>query len=636
MKNQPIIYLMGVSGSGKSTIGKMLSAKTGIPFFDGDDLHPEANVKKMASGQSLNDDDRAGWLEKIHILAARQINTNGAIIVCSALKKKYRDLLADGLPNIYWVHLHGEQRIILERMKKRKGHFMPPALLQSQFDTLELPENALQVNIEDSPKEIVFKIMDTLNLSNNQSEFALLGLGVMGKSLARNLARNGFRLSLFNRHVDGVEEKVAERFVNEFPELKDAQGFDDLEKFVASIEQPRRIFLMVNAGPAVDAVINNLLPHLAEGDVIIEGGNSHYRDTERRSSELKKQGIHLIGCGVSGGEKGALEGPSIMPGGESDAYSQVSSYLEKIAAKDAHGKACCGHIGKGGAGHFVKMVHNGIEYAEMQLLAEVYQVLKNVNGWSNEKIANLLSLWNEGDLNSYLLEITIDILRKKEGDNYLLDFVLDKAGNKGTGSWTTVAAAELGVPTTMITAALFARYLSAFKSERVKANEHFSFGKLSTIKHTYAQDLESTYRLARIINHHQGIHLISAASEQYEWSLNLSELARIWTNGCIIRSKLMVDLISVLSETNRILTHSFFTEKIKEVRPIMAKTVGQIIMDGENVPCLTAASNFLNGYSSSQSSANMIQAQRDCFGAHTYRRVDEPEDQSFHSQWQNK
>lgn len=463
------------------------------------------------------------------------------------------------------------------------------------------------------------------------SEFGLIGLGVMGKSLSRNLANNGFKLSLYNRHVQDVEMDVAKNFITEFPELKSSLGFDRMNSFVNSLSSPRKIMLMVNAGSAVDAVIAELKPLLAAGDVIIDGGNSHYKETDRRSKELAASGIEFIGTGVSGGEEGALKGPSIMPGGSFSAYKKVAPYLERIAARDDNGNGCCAHVGKGGAGHFVKMVHNGIEYAEMQLIAECYSLLRYVGGYSLDHIADIFEEWCDGELSSYLLEISHQILRKQERGERIIDIILDKAGNKGTGSWTTIAAAELGVPITMITAALFARYTSAYKSERVRASEKYSQSIVKNVIDVEA--LKQSYAIARIANHHQGLHLIDAASISYDWNLNFSEIARIWTNGCIIRSELMKSLIKILESTQRLMQNRAIINKVEEGRKYLASIVATAHLSHCSVPCLSAAGDFINTYTQAQSSANMIQAQRDFFGAHTYKRVDDPTGPSHHTIW---
>ena len=463
-----------------------------------------------------------------------------------------------------------------------------------------------------------------------QSTFGIIGLGVMGKSLARNMANQDIRLSLYNRHEKGVEENVAIDFISNFPALQQAKGFESLNEFVQSLERPRKILLMIKAGAAIDHILKTIKPFLVEGDIIIDGGNSHYKNTQRRINDLLPQKIHLIGCGVSGGEEGALKGPSIMPGGDKDAYNNIAPFLEKIAAKDKYGNPCCTYIGDDGSGHFIKMVHNGIEYAEMQLLAETYSILRFGKNKTPDEIANIFEKWSGTHLDGYLLEITTKILRKKENGTWLIDNILDQAGNKGTGSWTTIAAAELGVPITMITAALFARYLSAFKEERTNADNLYKINRQNNNTEINIEQLKNAYYIARLINHHQGIHLIADAAKEYGWELHLPEIARIWTNGCIIRSVLMEELIGILQKTNRVLTHSYIVDFIKKHQNDLSAIVNTTILTGINIPCFTAAINFLNGYTNAQSSANIIQAQRDFFGAHTFKRLDDPSGKSHH------
>jgi len=522
-----VIFIMGVSGCGKSTIGKLLAQELDIPFFDGDDFHPEANIKKMSNGQPLNDDDRQGWLETLNNLAKKQLTKNSCVIVCSALKQKYRDTLSLNIKTeTKWVYLSGSFDQIFERLNSRDNHFMPSELLKSQFDTLEEPKDALRVDIGLTPENIIKTIKHELM---NTSEFGLFGLGVMGKSLCRNLANNGFKIAMFNRHVDGVEVDVAKNFKANYPELSEASAFDDISAFVTSLQTPRKIMLMVNAGKTIDFVIEDLLPHLSENDILIDGGNSNYLKTKERCDYLKTKGIHFIGTGVSGGEEGALKGPSIMPSGDLEAYNSIRPFLEKISAKDKNNLPCCTYVGPEGSGHFIKMVHNGVEYVEMQLLAEVVTILE-ASGQNLDQIADVLDTWKT-TANSYLLEITIDILRKKEGDDYLVKKILDKAGNKGTGNWTTIASAELGVPSTLIASALFARYTSFYKDERIQLNTNFKTEITSDLNLSVVEVLEA-YQFARIINHYQGFKLINEASNKFSWDLNLSEIARIWTNRC--------------------------------------------------------------------------------------------------------
>tara|TARA_R110002050_G_scaffold273113_2_gene417140 strand:- start:42316 stop:44175 length:1860 start_codon:yes stop_codon:yes gene_type:complete len=618
---------MGVSGSGKSTIGKLLAQELVIPFFDGDDFHPESNISKMSTGEALNDDDRLGWLQTLNKLAIKQLKNNSCVVVCSALKKSYRDILNNAIENSSkWIFLHGSFEKIADRINKRQDHFMTSDLLKSQFDTLEEPKNAIKIDISLTPEDMVEMIKKALI---DKSEFGLFGLGVMGKSLSRNLAKNGFEISIFNRHVDTIEEDVANKFRNEYEELSSALPFDNIEYFVNSLQTPRKIMLMVNAGKIIDLVIQDLLPFLSEGDILIDGGNSNYNKTKERFDYLKSKNIHFVGAGVSGGEEGALKGPSIMPGGDKEIYKEIKPYLEGIAARDKNNFPCCAYIGTEGSGHFVKMVHNGIEYVEMQLLAEVFTLLKAL-GNNPDQIASVLELWKE-TTNSYLLEITIDILRKKDGDDWLINKIMDKAGNKGTGNWTTIATAQLGVPSTMIASALFARYTSFYKEERLTAS--INIESYSSKLDLTNEDILRAYQFARIINHYQGFKLINEASKSYKWDLNLSELARIWTNGCIIKSNLMIELVSVFKTTNNMLTNKNIIKQINTLKPSVKKVVSQCVLNELSISSLSESINFLNSFSIAKSSANLIQAQRDYFGAHTYQRIDDNSGEFYHTNW---
>ncbi|MGS2765156.1 NADP-dependent phosphogluconate dehydrogenase [Sinomicrobium sp. M5D2P9] len=627
MKRPLAIFIMGVSGSGKTTIGKLLSQKTQFPFFDGDDYHPEENRKKMASGTPLDDNDRKGWLEALNQLAAEKLQSGSCIIACSALKESYRDILKEGLETqVRFVYLKGSHAQILSRLQSRQGHFMPPSLLTSQFETLETPVEAITTDIALEPEQIVSEIMETLI---KKTEFGLVGLGVMGKSLCRNLASKGFRVSMYNRHVAGQEENVAANFKSEHPELQDSLSFDNLEAFVDSLQTPRKILLMVPAGKPTDLLLEELIPLLSENDTVIDGGNSHYTDTRKRSESSAAHHIKFIGCGVSGGEEGALNGPSLMPGGDAAAYKGIQPFLEAIAAKDRDGKPCCTYIGPEGSGHFVKMVHNGIEYAEMQLLAEVYYLLAQT-GKNPDGIAEILEPWKK-EVNSFLLEITTDILRTKENDDWLIDKILDKAGNKGTGNWTAIATAELGIPATMIVSSLFARYISAFKTDR-EAMEA-AYGNRQKAPDIDEETVFHAYRAARLINHYQGFRLLQEASDVHQWQLNLPELARIWTNGCIIRSDLMERLPGILKSHDNILLHPEIISSLKAWRPSLTRLVSACVDSTVPVPVLSEAVNFFNGFTSSRLSANLIQAQRDYFGAHTYRRNDDGGEIIHHTNW---
>lgn len=618
---------MGVSGAGKSSVGQALSKSLKLPFYDGDDYHPQANIDKMRQGIPLEDSDRWGWLKNLNQLAKEALKKEGAVMVCSALKEVYRQELSKDLSTACeWIYLKGSYELILERIQARAGHFMPPELLQSQFNTLEAPKNAIEINVSAPLSEII----QTLEMRlNEQKEFGLFGLGVMGKSLARNLARNGFKIALFNRHLAGVEEGVAKNFKDDFSDLKEAAAFDEIAAFVNALETPRKIMLMVNAGPIVDHVIEDLLPFLSKGDILIDGGNSNYKDSKRRLDYLSSRQIQFIGAGVSGGEEGALTGPSIMPGGSKEAYASIQPYLEAIAAKGEDGKPCCSYIGEEGSGHFVKMVHNGIEYVEMELLAEMYAILTTL-GKNPAEIANIFESWKSVS-NSYLLEITIDILRKKEGDTPLVEKILDVAANKGTGNWTTIATAELGVPSTLIANALFARFTSSFKTQRQKVAAIFKHStEVQTIE---VADLLKAYHFARIINHYQGFQLISEAAKTYQWNIVLSELARVWTNGCIIKSDLMKKLVPLLKESNDLLDAPSLQNELLLLKPIANKVVAQCILSEIPTSSLSESVNFLNQLKTDRSAANIIQAQRDYFGAHTYKRIHDPLQKNHHTIW---
>lgn len=621
---------MGVSGCGKSTIGKLLANDLNIPFFDGDDFHSKNNIAKMSNGQPLNDDDRQGWLEALNSFVKKQLTKNNCIIACSALKQKYRSTLSLGFEHYTnWVYLHGNFEKIYRRLSKRTNHFMSLELLKSQFDTLEEPKNALKIDASLTPKQII----ETIKIEvKKTSEFGLFGLGVMGKSLCRNLANKGFKISMFNRHVDGVEVDIAKNFKTQFTELSEALAFDDISAFINSLQQPRRIMLMVNAGKTIDDVIEDLLPHLSENDILVDGGNSNYKKTKERQDYLKSKNIHFIGVGISGGEEGALKGPSIMPSGDKEAYKLLEPFLKTIAATDQNNLPCCTYVGTEGSGHFVKMVHNGIEYVEMQLLAEVCTILKAL-GQNPDEIAKTLESW-KSITNSYLLDITVSIFRKKEEHQWLVNKILDKAGNKGTGNWATIASAELGVPSTLIASALFSRYISFYKEERTQLNKNFKKDNKFKPNLTVNEILHA-YQFARIINHYQGFKLMAEASNKFQWNLNLSEIARTWTNGSIIKSILMQDLVEVFKDTTNILTHSKFINLVNQYKPSAKKVIVQCVLNNITTPSLSEAVQFLNGITTAYASANVIQAQRDYFGAHTYKRLDDDTDKNYHTIWKN-
>lgn len=626
-----IYIIIGVSGVGKTTIGKALALTRDMSFVDADNFHPKANIDKMTNGSALTDTDRLPWLKELNNYLKAHEKACNIVLACSALKESYRVLLSSDLVSeVQWISLSGDPTLIHMRMTMR-DHFMPLELLKSQLDTFEKPDYGLQIDVALSQNEILETINKHIAMKD-QAQIGLIGLGVMGKSLSRNIARNNFKINVYNRHVSGKEEDVAKVFVKQYPELNQAKAYDDLPSFISSLSLPRKIILMVNAGQAVDAVIKELLPLLSADDIIIDGGNSHYKDTEKRYKFLNEKGIRFIGSGVSGGEEGALKGPSIMPGGSRSGYQEVSTILETIAAKDRHNKSCCAFIGEAGAGHFVKMVHNGIEYAEMQLIAEIYGILRFSQKKSPTEISEIFDQWCQTDTSSYLLEITAAILRKKEGEDYLIDFILDAAGNKGTGSWTTIAACELGVAIPTITAALYARYQSADIIKRQEAS-HLFMNAPAAQSLLNIVNLKIAYQQARLINHHQGYALIQAAAKEYSWNMDYTELSRIWTNGCIIRSELMEKIAANIAVSTSIVLNPGLNSIILDHPHALKELISFTSRTSLSTPCLSSALQYLNGFTEKRSLANIIQAQRDYFGAHTYERTDTPRGQKHHTQW---
>ena len=620
--SKPVYIIMGVSGCGKTTVGKLWAQEASLPFFDADDFHPQANIDKMANGLPLNDTDRQPWLQRMAKEAKEWSETSGAVLACSALKEDYRQLL-ESTTAINWIFLSGSFETIYKRMQARSGHYMKPEMLQSQFDALEAPAYGLILDIEQPVDELVGQIKEKY-LMQVKSTIGLYGLGVMGTSLARNIAGKGWSLSVHNRTTAGEERRV-DNYLETYGNDK-TQGFKDVAAFVASLEQPRKIIVMVPAGKAIDTVIDQLSPLMDADDLLMDCGNSQFELTNARMEKLGAKGIHFYGVGVSGGEKGALEGPSIMIGGDTASYPIVAPILESIAAKDAHGKACAALVGPQGSGHFVKMIHNGIEYAEMQLLAELYALLRP--SMDNEAMADLFDGWNQGPDNSFLLQITAQILRKKEKDVYLLDKVLDQAANKGTGSWSSQLALQLGIPNNMMSAAVFARYVSAFKANRTV----WAVAPKEIETTIDLEQIAAAYHTARLINHHQGFELIRLAAENYGWQIDLSETARIWTRGCIIQSNLMENLVATLGKQQSILEAPEIRESVHSNEPKLNYLLQLGLAQRIALPCFSAAWNYWLGMTSANGPANMIQAQRDHFGGHTYRRTDK--DGSFTSNWE--
>jgi 6-phosphogluconate dehydrogenase len=614
--------IMGVSGSGKTTVGKLLAEKLDLPFYDADAFHPQANIDKMSQGTPLDDNDRRPWLETL-----QQVISNweeGGVLACSALKESYRELLSTN-NQIEWIYLKGDFETIRNRMEKR-DHFMKPDLLQSQFDDLEPPSYGVHISMNQDLEEIISQILQSLP-SKSLSQFGIIGMGVMGRSLAKNALSKGISVSVFNRYNE-TEKEVIPQFLTEVKDFQ-AQGYTELTEFVASLESPKKILLMVPAGDPVDEMIHRLMPLLTANDIVMDGGNSHYLDTQRRELLLQKQGMNYLGIGISGGEQGALKGPSMMVGGAQKPFHLAKPILDVIAAKDDQGNSCAAHLGPNGAGHFIKTIHNGIEYGEMQLLAEVYAILRpNLN---NEEIANVLTEWNQGELSGYLLEITIDILQKREGTDYLLDKVLDKAVGKGTGTWSGLSALELGMPTSIMIAAVLARSLSNLKVQREQLSKQLE--NLPFVATMDIEKLRSAYQFARIINHHQGLQLIAVKSKEQEWNVDLTEVVRIWTNGCILRSNLLKMLIPLLRSSNDLLNHSEVFKQLRQSETDLSEVLLIGMEQRTPLPCFSNALQYWYGMTEQSSSANLIQAQRDAFGAHSYKRIDRPENESFTTNW---
>ncbi len=459
------------------------------------------------------------------------------------------------------------------------------------------------------------------------NNIGVYGLGVMGQSLARNIMQHGFSVAVYN-----IETEITSQFAQKYPKLN---GYESLNDFVNSLEKPRKIILMVTAGHVVDSVIASLKPLLAKGDILIDCGNSYYEDTQRRMQTLQQDGLYLIGSGVSGGEKGALHGPSIMPSGDYEAYCEIADIFTAIAAKNEDGTACCTYIGKEGAGHFVKMVHNGIEYADMQLLAELYAILKRLYPKDRAAVQKAFHQLNQHSLASYLLDITEDILQKKEQEEWLLDKVLDVARQKGTGKWTACVSLEYGVPVPSLLEAVEARFLSSMKEERIYGGKCYGCAEEEEAENEdLAACLYQAMLLAKTSIYAQGFSLISTVNTECSYGIDLKQLAVIWQNGCIIKSEFLKDIYHAYdreSNLQNLLVADVFTNNVKQGREAMQRVIQFGMQKGLYIPVLCSAMNYVNGYTTASLETNLIQAQRDCFGAHTYERVDQAG--VFHSDW---
>jgi 6-phosphogluconate dehydrogenase len=467
-----------------------------------------------------------------------------------------------------------------------------------------------------------------------KADIGLIGLAVMGENLVLNMESKGFSVAVYNRTVSKVEA-----FVQGRGKGKKITGCTSPAELAASLSKPRKAMIMVKAGAAVDDTISQLLAVFEKGDIIIDGGNSNYQDTIRRTALVESRGLLYIGTGVSGGEEGALTGPSIMPGGSPAAWPVVKPILQGISAKVEGNLPCCDWVGENGAGHFVKMVHNGIEYGDMQLICETYDLLKSLLGLGAGEMRDVFDQWNRGNLNSYLIEITRDILGYQDADGQpLVEKVLDTAGQKGTGKWTGIAALEFGVPLTLIGEAVFSRCLSAAKSERVRASKVFSGPKITAPadKKAFIQDLEKALYAAKVVSYAQGYLLMREAAREYKWNLNYGGIALMWRGGCIIRSVFLGKIKEAFDkkpDLENLLLDPFFTKIIEDAQAPWRRVLAAAIQNGVPAPALTSALAYFDGYRKERLPANLLQAQRDYFGAHTYERVDKPRGEFFHTNW---
>jgi len=468
-----------------------------------------------------------------------------------------------------------------------------------------------------------------------EQDFGIVGMAVMGQNLALNVESKGFSVAVYNRTGSKTEEFHKNRCQG-----KNIVPTYTIEEFVNSLKKPRRIMIMVKAGSPVDDIIGQLKPHLSAGDVLIDGGNSFFQDTERRSKELEADGILYIGTGVSGGEEGALHGPSLMPGGQREAYDLIEPIFTKIAAH-VNGDPCCTYIGPGGAGHYVKMVHNGVEYSDMELIAESYYLMKYVLGLSSEELHQVFSEWNKGDLNSYLIQITADIFARKDEETGqpLVEMILDKAGQKGTGKWTSQNALDLGIPTPSIAEAVFARCISALKDERVEASKVLKGPevKFTGDRDEFIKKIHDALYASKVCSYAQGFALMRATREEYGWNLNLGEIAMIWRGGCIIRAHFLHRIKEAFDENpdlKNLLLAPYFKDIIDRTQENWRYVVSQAALLGIPIPAFSSALSYYDAYRRERLPANLIQAQRDYFGAHTYERIDK--EGSFHTEWLSK
>jgi 6-phosphogluconate dehydrogenase len=472
-------------------------------------------------------------------------------------------------------------------------------------------------------------------MPNATCDIGLIGLAVMGQNLVLNMNDHGYKVAVFNRTTSKVDEFLAN-------EAKGTQvvGTHSIPELVQVLKRPRRVMLMVKAGDTVDQMIDQVAPHLEQGDIIIDGGNSHFPDTNRRTKTLNEKGILFIGTGVSGGEEGARFGPSIMPGGNPEAWPHVKDIFQSIAAKVEDGSPCCDWVGEAGAGHYVKMVHNGIEYGDMQLICEAYQLLKDGLGLSADELGDVFAEWNKGELDSFLIEITAEIFKKKDEDGQpLIDKILDTAGQKGTGKWTAISALDLGMPVTLIGEAVFARCLSALKEERAAASKVLTGPQHRTDsqdRKVFIEEVRRALYCSKMISYAQGYMLLREAGKEQGWNLNMGGIALMWRGGCIIRSRFLGKIKEAYDKNpqlHNLLLDGFFSGVLNEYEEDWRRALIHAIGFGVPTPAFSTALAFYDGYRSERLPANLLQAQRDFFGAHTYERIDQPRGQFFHTNW---
>lgn len=471
-------------------------------------------------------------------------------------------------------------------------------------------------------------------MQNPSCDIGLIGLAVMGQNLVLNMNDHGYRVAVFNRTVSKVDD-----FIGHEAAGTQVVGAHSIEELTQLLKRPRRLMLMVKAGDTVDHMIDTLLPHLEKGDILIDGGNSLFTDTNRRTKDLREKGILFIGTGVSGGEEGARFGPSIMPGGNADAWPHVKEIFQSIAAKVEDGSPCCEWVGENGAGHYVKMVHNGIEYGDMQLICEAYQLLKDGLGLNADELHEVFAEWNKGELDSFLIEITAEILAKKDDDGLpMIDKILDTAGQKGTGKWTGISALDLGTPVTLIGEAVFARCLSAMKDERVAASKilHGPAKADAGERKTFIEDVRRALYCSKMISYAQGYMLLREAAKDQGWNLNFGGIALMWRGGCIIRSRFLEKIKAAYDKNPKLtnlLVDDFFSNLLNEYQGSWRNAIIKAIQLGVPTPAFSTALSFFDGYRTERLPANLLQAQRDYFGAHTYERVDKPRGEFFHTNW---